>query len=128
MDQILKDQQAVELLAEEVLIQKQLMIDLDRKRHALNMAKRQLMRMPETSTVHVDYHGMFLLQTVKDAKESIVHQARKVEEDIDTARNTIKTKTILLHEMNGISGQSGNIDGFNLKGVSSRDIKESFSV
>ncbi|KAI9473923.1 MAG: hypothetical protein EXX96DRAFT_621551 [Benjaminiella poitrasii] len=116
-DQIEKTLAEKEHLAEEILINKQAVIDYDRKRNSNREALTQLKKIDDKKT-WTFFGDMFVKLPTEDAKSLIERDQKLLDEKIDTARGIMKQNTIAIQEMEG----KNDVHGFNLKGITATDL------
>ncbi|KAI7907559.1 uncharacterized protein BX663DRAFT_3805 [Cokeromyces recurvatus] len=116
-DQIEKTLAEKEHLAEEILINKQAVVDYDRKRNSNREALSQLKKMEDKKT-WTFFGDMFIKLPAKDTKMLIERDQKLLDEKIDIARDIMKRNTIAIQEMEG----KNDVHGFNLKGITATDL------
>eukprot|EP01112_Ceratiomyxa_fruticulosa_P015817 TRINITY_DN4706_c0_g1_i1.p1 TRINITY_DN4706_c0_g1~~TRINITY_DN4706_c0_g1_i1.p1 ORF type:complete len:130 (-),score=38.81 TRINITY_DN4706_c0_g1_i1:596-985(-) len=111
-----------ELLAEEVLTEKQQIIELDRRhntnREAINALKRSSGK--EGDKVWINLGDIFIQMPASKTKQNLEKEQEKIAKEIDQLRNGLKMKTQRLYQM---EGKEDALKGFFLKGMSPEDMK-----
>ncbi|CAG8569019.1 11052_t:CDS:2 [Funneliformis caledonium] len=104
-----------ERLAEDILTNKQLIIDYDRTRNtnreALNILKKEPLKSQKKVWVNL---GEFFIKLEKDNVKSYI------EKEISSLRDTIKQKTTELEKSE--TGEISKMKGFELQGISASDL------
>ncbi|KAI9469341.1 hypothetical protein BDB00DRAFT_863017 [Zychaea mexicana] len=105
-----------ERLADEILTNKQAVIDYDRRRNGNREGLNQLTKgnMKNEKKAWIMSGDMFFKLPVKDAKEHIEKDQKTLTDKIDAARQTMKEKTQKL--------EGFDMKGFDLKSISSEDL------
>ncbi|KAI8148432.1 hypothetical protein BJV82DRAFT_592140 [Fennellomyces sp. T-0311] len=105
-----------ERLADEILINKQAVIDYDRRRNANREGLGQLTRGKHKNEKKswMMIGDMFVRMPAKDAKDYIEKDQKLLTEKIDAARQTMKQKAQQL--------EGYDMKGFDLKGITSNDL------
>lgn len=107
-----------ERIADEILTNKQAVIDYDRRRNSNREGLRQFKHLLTDKKAWINMGNMFIKLPVEDAKKHIEREQNELSEKIDTARATIKNKTQVLEKMEG----KDRLKGFDLKAISSDDL------
>ncbi|KAG2461225.1 p53 and DNA damage-regulated protein 1 isoform X1 [Polypterus senegalus] len=100
----------VEEVAEEVLADKQQMIDLDKKRNRNREALRVLQNDGESSKVKMCFGNMFIKLPKEKAIEMIKKDQQQLDQEINTLQNQLKSKVNHLNDLQG----KPELKGFNL--------------
>ncbi|XP_070574520.1 p53 and DNA damage-regulated protein 1-like [Ptychodera flava] len=112
----------VEELAEEILTDKQTVVDLDRKRNKNREAIRALGKVQPTpgkaDKTWVCFGNMFLKIPRADAKNLLEKDQKELDTEIDKIRKGLKPKVSKLHDMEG----RPDIKGFNLNALSKDEL------
>ncbi|KAI7847244.1 p53 and DNA damage-regulated protein 1-like protein [Circinella umbellata] len=105
-----------ERLADEILINKQAVIDHDRKRNANREGVNQLTRgkLKNEKKVWMMTGDLFIKLPVKDAKDYIEKDQKVLTEKIDLSRKTMKENVQKL--------EGYDMKGFDLKSITSEDL------
>ncbi|XP_072487731.1 p53 and DNA damage-regulated protein 1 [Notamacropus eugenii] len=110
----------VEELAEEVLADKQQIVDLDLKRNQNREALRALQRDPSQSDkVMVCFGNMFIKLPRPRTKDMIEKDQEHLDEEIEKLRKQLKRKVSRLLEAQG----KPELKGFNLKPLSQEEMR-----
>ncbi|XP_020846368.1 p53 and DNA damage-regulated protein 1 isoform X1 [Phascolarctos cinereus] len=110
----------VEELAEEVLADKQQIVDLDLKRNQNREALRALQRDPSQSDkVMVCFGNMFIKLPRPRTKDMIQRDQEHLDEEIEKLRKQLKGKVSRLLEAQG----KPELKGFNLKPLSQEEMR-----
>ncbi|KAI8090024.1 uncharacterized protein BX664DRAFT_386418 [Halteromyces radiatus] len=108
-----------EHLAEEIIINKQMLIDYDRKRNsnreALNQFKKNL---KDEKKVWINLGDMFIRLPTKEAQQVIEKDQTTLTEKMDETRKIIKDMATELQQLEG----KKEMQGFNLTGMSAKDL------
>ncbi|KAI8991607.1 p53 and DNA damage-regulated protein 1-like protein [Mycotypha africana] len=107
-----------EHLAEEILINKQAIIDFDRKRNSNREALTQLKRIPEEKKVWTFFGDMFIKLPSEKTRTLIQKDQELLDEKVDKARSVMKENAMELQKMEG----KNDIHGFSLKGLTATDL------
>ncbi|KAI8913595.1 hypothetical protein EDD86DRAFT_109016 [Gorgonomyces haynaldii] len=124
--EFLEYQRKLEHLAEDILTEKQLLIDYDRRRQELQRANRQLMN-SEQDKVFLFSNGLFVKQRKDTAKSLLQRDLRSIESEIEVTRKSVQEKVIELERMEQGS-QTARTKGFELMGVSRQELQDAFSM
>eukprot|EP00743_Colponemidia_sp_Colp-15_P009315 GILK01010182.1.p1 GENE.GILK01010182.1~~GILK01010182.1.p1 ORF type:complete len:169 (-),score=21.00 GILK01010182.1:69-533(-) len=102
MQDVIDHTSRVEALAEDILLDRQQMIDFDRKRNANREALGFFRRgdIPAGSKQWVCAGDFFIKMSDQHIKTSIQHDQAKLDSEIDTLRRSIKEKTRTLISLN----------------------------
>ncbi|CAG8610461.1 16719_t:CDS:2 [Funneliformis mosseae] len=111
-----------ERLAEDILTNKQLIIDYDRTRNtnreALNILKKEPLKSQKKVWVNL---GEFFIKLEKDNVKSYIEKDQtNLEKEISSLRDTIKQKTTELEKSE--TGEISKMKGFELQGISASDL------
>ena len=117
--ELVQKQAQIEQLAEEILGDRQLRINYDRRRHELQEALALFRRGKVEDKVWLHTGGLFVKSRQDEAKETIQQDLRMINEEISRCDDSIRTKTIQLEEA---ENESHRIKGFNLKGISTKEV------
>ncbi|XP_044517483.1 p53 and DNA damage-regulated protein 1 [Gracilinanus agilis] len=119
-DRVLRYLGEVEELAEEVLADKQQIVDLDLKRNQNREALRALQRDPSPSDkVMVCFGNMFIKLPRPRTKDMIQKDQEHLDEEIEKLRKQLKGKVNRLLEAQG----KPELKGFNLKPLSQEEMR-----
>ncbi|CAO3623276.1 unnamed protein product [Cunninghamella blakesleeana] len=109
-----------EHLAEDIIINKQTVIDLDRKRNGnregLNQIKKNLK--DKEKKVWLNFGDMFIRLPTDEAQDLIENDQQTLNEKIDQTRKSIKEKANELQELEG----KKSMQGFNLEGMTAKEL------
>ncbi|KAI9300994.1 p53 and DNA damage-regulated protein 1-like protein [Cunninghamella echinulata] len=109
-----------EHLAEDIIINKQTVVDLDRKRNGnregLNQIKKNLK--DKEKKVWLNFGDMFIRLPTNDAQEIIEQDQNTLNEKIDQSRKIIKEKANELQQLEGKKG----MQGFDLEGMTAKEL------
>ncbi|KAI9010943.1 hypothetical protein CLU79DRAFT_771951 [Phycomyces nitens] len=118
LEQVLAER---EHLAEEILINKQMLIDFDRKRNAnregLNQWKKTG-KMANEKKAWIQFGDMFVRLPSDTAKKMIEKDQESLNKTMDETRDSMREATMKLQEMEG----SKKMAGFDLKSLRARDV------
>ncbi|CAI2174173.1 215_t:CDS:2 [Funneliformis geosporum] len=111
-----------ERLAEDILTNKQLIVDYDRTRNtnreALNNLKKESLNSQKKVWVNL---GEFFIKLEKDNVKSYIEKDQKnLEKEISSLRDTIKQKTTDLEKLE--TGEINQMKGFELQGITAKDL------
>ncbi|XP_030831883.1 p53 and DNA damage-regulated protein 1 [Strongylocentrotus purpuratus] len=118
----------LEALAEEILTEKQQIVDLDRKRNQSREAVRALKNQTEFPSnqkskkevkTWVGFGNTFIKLPAKNVKTMLTEDQKKLDEEINELRNGLKPKVAKLREMEGQEEKKG----FDLKAMSRDEMK-----
>ncbi|RIA94476.1 hypothetical protein C1645_873423 [Glomus cerebriforme] len=111
-----------ERLAEDILTNKQLVVDYDKTRNTNREALTKLKKEPLKSQKKVWVNlGDFFVKLEKDnVKTHIEKDQKNLEEEISSLRNTIKRKTTELEKLE--TGEIKKMKGFELRGITANDL------
>ncbi|XP_041457247.1 p53 and DNA damage-regulated protein 1-like [Lytechinus variegatus] len=115
----------LEALAEEILTEKQQIVDLDRKRNQSREAVRALKNQTESQKskkevkTWVSFGNTFIKFPAKNVKMMLTNDQKKLDEEINDLRNGLKPKVAKLREMEGQEEKKG----FDLKAMSRDELK-----
>ncbi|KAI8366219.1 hypothetical protein BD560DRAFT_153679 [Blakeslea trispora] len=109
-----------EHLAEEILIQKQSVIDHDRKRNSNREALNQLKKAQDNKT-WAFFGDLFIKLPTENVKTMIEKDQKALDEKIDRAREGMKQNAMAIQRIEG----KNQIHGFNLKGMTATDLYNS---
>lgn len=119
-DLVLRFLQEVEERAEEVLADKQQIVDLDIKRNQNREALRALQRdLGSSDKVMVCFGDMFIKFPKTKTTEMIQKDQQRLDEEIGKLRNQLKVKVNKLYEAQG----KPELKGFNLNAMSKEEMK-----
>lgn len=119
-DLVLRFLQEVEERAEEVLADKQQIVDLDIKRNQNREALRALQRdLGSSEKVMVCFGDMFIKFPKTKTTEMIQKDQQRLDEEISKLRNQLKVKVNKLYEAQG----KPELKGFNLNAMSKEEMK-----
>lgn len=119
-DLVLRFLQEVEERAEEVLADKQQIVDLDIKRNQNREALRALQRdLGSSEKVMVCFGDMFIKFPKTKTTEMIQKDQQRLDEEIGKLRNQLKVKVNKLYEAQG----KPELKGFNLNAMSKEEMK-----
>ena len=131
-DAVMKRMAELELAAEDVEVQKQLLVDLDRRSNLLREGARALKDRESSSASDVvgippgrrpiwllsSGGGVFLRTTEAEARVVMDEDAKKTRSDIEDARDELKRRVCLLAELEGPDSALHRLyQGFDLKPV-----------
>eukprot|EP01117_Protostelium_nocturnum_P010781 TRINITY_DN3883_c0_g1_i2.p1 TRINITY_DN3883_c0_g1~~TRINITY_DN3883_c0_g1_i2.p1 ORF type:complete len:133 (-),score=32.70 TRINITY_DN3883_c0_g1_i2:111-509(-) len=108
----LKRMNDAEILAEEILIDKQQIIDFDRRRNTNREAYRQLMDAKKKPVQFQDkkmwlcMKDMFILLPSSKAAEFIEKDQKNIDEEINSVRDQLKVKMSKLSDIEGTADKS----------------------
>ncbi|KAF9551619.1 p53 and DNA damage-regulated protein 1 [Mortierella hygrophila] len=112
-----KDLQKRELIAEDILTNKELMVDYDRRRNsnreALSKLKKEL---SQEKKVWVNLGDMFIKLPKENVQTMIKKDQTTLDEEILDIRETMKQKVVELEQLEGGDGSKSR--AFQLKGMS----------
>ncbi|GBB93476.1 hypothetical protein RclHR1_02180018 [Rhizophagus clarus] len=111
-----------ERLAEDILTNKQLVIDYDRTRNTNREALAKLKKEPLNSQKKVWVNlGDFFVKLEKDNVKSYIEKDQKnLEKEISSLRDAIKQKTTELEKLE--TGEIEKMKGFELRGITANDL------
>ncbi|KAL0091241.1 hypothetical protein F4703DRAFT_1837998 [Phycomyces blakesleeanus] len=118
LEQVLAER---EHLAEEILINKQLLIDYDRKRNSNREGLNQWKKtggLVNEKKAWIQFGDMFVRLPSETAKTMIEKDQESLNKTMDETRDNMRTATIKLQEMEG----SKKMAGFDLKSLRARDV------
>ncbi|KAI8970517.1 hypothetical protein BDB01DRAFT_855375 [Pilobolus umbonatus] len=122
VDQIEQTLATKEHLAEELLINKQAVIDFDRKRNSNREALTQIRKNAKDEKKLWTFFGdMFIKLPTQSVKELIEDDQKNLDEKINMARDTMKKNAALISQIEG----KDDMHGFNLKGMTATDLYNS---
>ncbi|CAO0801999.1 unnamed protein product [Mucor circinelloides] len=108
---------AKEHLAEEILINKQAVIDFDRKRNSNREALSNLKKTTDKKT-WTFFGDMFIKLPTDKTKVLIEKDQKLLDEKVDAARDIMKQNAIAIQQMEG----KNDVHGFSLKGLTATDL------
>ncbi|KAI9105471.1 hypothetical protein DFS34DRAFT_644282 [Phlyctochytrium arcticum] len=116
------DQAELERLAEDVLTERQLIVDLDRRRNENRMALRALTHGNMKSEKKADFFagGLFMKLPKDDAAALLQKDQKAIDAEIERLRDSIKSRTRELELK-----EKGNLDrmkGYQLKGIKKNEM------
>ncbi|CAO3698566.1 unnamed protein product [Rhizopus microsporus] len=117
IEQILAEK---EHLAEEILINKQAVIDFDRKRNSNREALSHIKKTDEKK-LWTFFGDMFIKLPTDKTKELIQKDQSLLDEKIEEARNKMKVNAAKIQEIEG----KKDMHGFNLSGITATDLYNS---
>ncbi|OBZ88287.1 p53 and DNA damage-regulated protein 1 [Choanephora cucurbitarum] len=106
-----------EHLAEEILINKQSVIDYDRKRNSNREALNQLKKTKDDKA-WTFFGDMFIKLPTDNVKTMLQKDQKALDEKIDEARKVMKQNALAIQRIEG----KNEIHGFNLKGMTATDL------
>ncbi|XP_046289850.1 p53 and DNA damage-regulated protein 1 isoform X2 [Marmota monax] len=118
-ERILKYLVEVEELAEEVLADKQQIVDLDTKRNQNREGLRALQKDLSLSDVIVCFGNMFIKMSHPQTKEMIEKDQDRLDKEIEKLRKQLKVKVNRLFEAQG----KPELKGFNLNPLNRDELK-----
>ncbi|XP_015337281.1 p53 and DNA damage-regulated protein 1 isoform X2 [Marmota marmota marmota] len=118
-ERILKYLVEVEELAEEVLADKQQIVDLDTKRNQNREGLRALQKDLSLSDVIVCFGSMFIKMSHPQTKEMIEKDQDRLDKEIEKLRKQLKVKVNRLFEAQG----KPELKGFNLNPLNRDELK-----
>ncbi|KAI8377725.1 p53 and DNA damage-regulated protein 1 [Radiomyces spectabilis] len=108
-----------EHIAEDILINKQLVIDYDRKRNSNREALRQIdKKLHNEKKLWVNFGDMFIKLPTTDTKQLIEADQIKLDEQIEASRELMKEKARQLDRLEGTK----TMLGLDLQGMSAQDL------
>ncbi|XP_069507108.1 p53 and DNA damage-regulated protein 1 [Ambystoma mexicanum] len=119
-DMVLRFLQEVEERAEEVLADKQQIVDLDIKRNQNREALRALQQDPvQSDKVMVCFGNMFIKFPQSQTTDMIKKDQKQLDEEISKLRKQLKVKVNSLYEAQG----KPQLKGFSLNALSKEEMK-----
>ncbi|CAH1793670.1 unnamed protein product [Owenia fusiformis] len=113
-----------EMAAEDVLTDRQTIVDLDRKRNKTREALRSLQKDKETEKTWLCMGNMFLKLPKPKAKEMLQKDFDQLDEEINKLRKNLKIKVDKLRDIE----QEDSLKGFHLQPLSKEELKAIDSV
>ncbi|KAK9765596.1 hypothetical protein K7432_005941 [Basidiobolus ranarum] len=117
---IVKEQAEREQLAEDILTDRQLIIDYDRRRNTNREALNSLKKTSTPKKVWMNLGDMFVKFEGDKVKELIRQDQDKLDTEISQIRDGLKVKARQLDALEG--GDGSKIAGFDLKSVSGQEL------
>ncbi|KAI8593094.1 hypothetical protein BDZ88DRAFT_405471 [Geranomyces variabilis] len=119
--QFLQDQAELERLAEDILIQKQLIIDLDRRRNDNRVALRSISATSAPKKTHFFAGGLFIKLPTPTVKSFLSTDQVNIDAEIDRLRTSMKAQSreLELLEKGAVKANKG----FDLKGMRREDLE-----
>ncbi|RHZ75746.1 hypothetical protein Glove_209g161 [Diversispora epigaea] len=110
-----------EQIAEDILTNRQLIVDYDRTRNtnreALNRIRKEL---NNEKKVWVNIGNFFIKMDKDNVKTYIEKDQQNLEKEISNLRESVKRKIIELEKLE--TGENKKMKGFDLKGITSEDL------
>ncbi|KAK3586685.1 hypothetical protein CHS0354_039154 [Potamilus streckersoni] len=115
---------SLEEVAEEILADKQEMIDLDKRRQKTREAVRALQKDKKIQKTWVCFGNTFLKLSTQQTKKLLEKDMRQIDDEIDEIRHNLKPKVNKLRDLE----HQDDIKGFNLRPLSKEELQslESF--
>ncbi|KAI8339871.1 hypothetical protein BC941DRAFT_418794 [Chlamydoabsidia padenii] len=108
-----------EHLAEDIIINKQTLIDFDRKRNSNRESLTQLKKnLKDEKKVWVNFGDMFIRLPTKDAQGVIEQDQKTLTDKIDQTRKLVKDNMMELERLEG----KKTMQGFDLEGMTAKDL------
>ncbi|ORX88714.1 hypothetical protein K493DRAFT_306404 [Basidiobolus meristosporus CBS 931.73] len=117
---IVKQQAEREQLAEDILTDRQLIIDYDRRRNTNREALNNLKKAPAPKKVWMNLGDMFVKFETEKVKDLIRQDQDKLDSEINEIRDGLKVKARQLDVLEG--GDGTKTAGFDLKSVSGEEL------
>ncbi|KAJ1673761.1 hypothetical protein EV182_004605 [Spiromyces aspiralis] len=115
-------QAKVETLAEDILTDKQLSIDYDKKRNENRQALRALKKPNFGKKATINLGDFFIDIPVTKAMTMVEEDQKHLEAAIEDVRERIKTKTAELHKLEGNAEDTRKMAGFDLKPITADEL------
>ncbi|CAI9738563.1 Hypothetical predicted protein [Octopus vulgaris] len=109
----------IEVVAEQILANKQQIVDLDRKRNQIREAIRVLSKTHGEKKSWVCMSNMFIKMPEKSTKSILEKDYDKLDIEINSLRKTLKTE---MNQLRDLENQDA-LTGFDLKPLSNQEIK-----
>ncbi|ORX76755.1 hypothetical protein BCR32DRAFT_329212 [Anaeromyces robustus] len=126
MENILKEQMMRERLAEDIMVDKQLVVDLDRKRNQNREALGKLKKdkhLKNEKKAWIILDDMFIRLPKETIEKNIKSDQEKLDKEINSLRDSIRDRAVELGGMEYVNGEDNRkIEAFKLKGMSSKEI------
>ncbi|EDO37037.1 predicted protein [Nematostella vectensis] len=104
--------------ANEILTDRQQIVELDRKRNSNREALSALNKKSTGDKSWVCFGNMFMKLPDSKTKDMIIQDQRIVEQELQTLRTNLKEKVAELHKLEGLQ----EVKGFNLKPVTEDEL------
>ncbi|KAK7119930.1 hypothetical protein R3I94_021684 [Phoxinus phoxinus] len=117
--QILENLTEVEVAAEDILADKQQIVDLDLRRNRNREAFNALRNHSSNDNVKVCFGNMFITFPQESARSMILKDQENLDKEITDLRKQLKTKVNRLNELQGKPA----LTGYNLAPLSSAEMK-----
>ncbi|TPX62462.1 hypothetical protein SpCBS45565_g07027 [Spizellomyces sp. 'palustris'] len=121
--QYLQNQAELERIAEEILTEKQLIIDLDRRRNENRMALASFRqgKMKDDKRVYFFAGGLFMKLPKESAKQNLEKDQQNIDAEISRLRDSLKDRTRDLELKE--KGKIERTKGFELKGIGKDELR-----
>ncbi|KAI8820175.1 uncharacterized protein EV422DRAFT_620570 [Fimicolochytrium jonesii] len=123
----LQKQAEVERLAEDILIKKQLVVDLDRRRNDNRMALRSIQKTSSSQPDKKTYFfagGLFMKLPASSVSTLLTEDQTNIDGEIGRLRESMKEKASQLDVLErGGEGEEGRMKGFGLKGMGKDELR-----
>ncbi|KAG4090305.1 hypothetical protein H8356DRAFT_1053423 [Neocallimastix lanati (nom. inval.)] len=128
MENVLKEQMMRERLAEDIMVDKQLVVDLDRKRNQNREALGKLRKdknLKNESKAWIILDDMFIKLPKDTIEKNIKSDQEKLDKEINSLRDSIRDRAVELGGIENINGKDNRkIEAFKLKGMSSKEVNK----
>jgi len=128
MENVLKEQMMRERLAEDIMVDRQLIVDLDRKRNHNREALGKLKKdknLKNANKAWIILDDMFLKLPKETIEKNIKSDQEKLDKEINSLRDSIRDRAVDLGGMEYINGEDNRkIEAFKLKGMSSKEVNQ----
>ncbi|KAI8584683.1 hypothetical protein K450DRAFT_217492, partial [Umbelopsis ramanniana AG] len=112
-----------ETLAEDILTDKELIIDSDRKRNSNREALTSMRKkLANEQKLWVNMGDMFIKLPKKDIQVMIEDDQKKLDEEIEKRRDTMKKKAMKLDQLEQLQPNGKPLAGYDLQGMKASDL------
>ncbi|KAI8909276.1 hypothetical protein DFJ77DRAFT_471980 [Powellomyces hirtus] len=120
--EFIQNQAELERLAEDIMIEKQLIIDLDRRRNDNRVALRSLSTTTAPKKSHFFAGGLFIRLPTPTVQKLLTKDQTNIDGEINRLRDSMKEHA---RELEALESGAGNVKrnrGFALKGMRKEDL------
>eukprot|EP00128_Syssomonas_multiformis_P004626 Colp12_sorted_trinity150504_noHs@19220 len=121
LDRITKELSKLEILGEDILVEKQQIVDFDRKRNTNREALGSFRRKEHTDKKAWTWIGSMFIKLPSDATIKLLEEDQKrLDSEISQLRDSVKRKS---EELMRLQGDEQRMQGFSLKALSEQEVR-----